>query len=78
VTFDIGRELIDGHDDLYCYSPERSIIDAFRLAHREGSDTAITALRRWLRGRGNYPAKLLGLAEAFQGRAHASARPWKS
>ncbi|MDR1392719.1 MAG: hypothetical protein LBJ62_01930 [Bifidobacteriaceae bacterium] len=65
ATFGIGRDPIDGPGGLYCYSPERSIIDAFRLAHREGSDAAVAALKRWLRERGNYPAKLLGLAEAF-------------
>jgi hypothetical protein len=65
TTFQIGREPLDGGDGLFCYSPERSIIDAFRLAHREGGDTAITALKRWLRERGNYPAELLDLAKAF-------------
>ncbi|MDR1513944.1 MAG: type IV toxin-antitoxin system AbiEi family antitoxin domain-containing protein [Propionibacteriaceae bacterium] len=65
ATFDIGREPLDGHSGLFCYSPERSVVDAFRLAHREGADTATTALKRWLRRRGNYPAKLLDMARAF-------------
>jgi hypothetical protein len=30
------------------YGPERRIIDAFRLRHREGTDLASGALRRWL------------------------------
>ena len=47
------------------YSAERSIIDAFRLMHQEGSDVAYEALRRWLRRRGNSPAGLLKVAGSF-------------
>ncbi|MDR1295557.1 MAG: type IV toxin-antitoxin system AbiEi family antitoxin domain-containing protein [Bifidobacteriaceae bacterium] len=65
ATFAIGREPLDGADGLFCYSPERSIVDCFRLAHREGRETAVEALKRWLRRRGNYPAKLLDTAKVF-------------
>lgn len=47
------------------YSPERCIIDAFRLRHLEGPETAVEALRRWLRRRGAQPATLLAMARAF-------------
>lgn len=47
------------------YSPERTIIDAFRLRHDYGSDLATGALKRWLRGRGNSPSTLLALAAKF-------------
>ena len=73
ATFDIGREPLANHDTLFCYSPIRTIIDAFRLAHQEGSDVAVEALKRWLRERGNYPAKLLDLSKAFP-KAHLSIR----
>jgi len=66
-TFDLGREPLDLTRDLSIglYSPERSIIDAFRLRHREGSDLAIGALKRWLRLPGNQPATLLTFAARF-------------
>jgi hypothetical protein len=69
ATFDLGREPLDLTRDLSIglYSPERSIVDAFRLRHREGSDLAIGALKRWLRLPGNQPAALLGLAAQFPG-----------
>ncbi|WP_020578788.1 type IV toxin-antitoxin system AbiEi family antitoxin domain-containing protein [Actinopolymorpha alba] len=47
------------------YSPERTIIDIFRLRHEIGSDIANDALKRWLRRRGNTPAALLELARSF-------------
>ena len=65
-TFGIGRELRDiGGMSVAIYSAERTIIDSFRLMHREGSDVAHEALRRWLRGRGNSPATLLRTAKPF-------------
>ncbi|MBR7824702.1 type IV toxin-antitoxin system AbiEi family antitoxin domain-containing protein [Actinospica sp. MGRD01-02] len=67
ATFDLGRETLELTKELSIglYSPERSIIDAFRLRHREGSDLAIGALKRWLRLPGSQPATLLGLAADF-------------
>ncbi|WP_129789119.1 type IV toxin-antitoxin system AbiEi family antitoxin domain-containing protein [Promicromonospora panici] len=67
ATFDVGRIRLDDTDDLelWVYSAERTIVDSFRLAHREGLDAAHTALRRWVRRRGNSPAALLTMAGEF-------------
>jgi hypothetical protein len=66
-TFDLGRDELQLTDDasIGLYSPQRCIVDAFRLRHLEGPETAIEALRRWLRRRGSQPATLLALARAF-------------
>jgi len=40
-------------------------IGRFRLRHAWGSDLALGALKRWLRGHGNSPGALLTLAERF-------------
>ena len=68
-TFDVGRELIDvGAPKLLgLYSAERSIVDLIRLRHKEGSDVAWEALRRWLAQPGSSPASLLRLAKRFRG-----------
>jgi predicted transcriptional regulator of viral defense system len=65
-TFEIGRGRLDigGDRGIGIYSAERSIIDAFRMRHIEGSDMAIEALKRWLR-RGGQPSELLGMARSF-------------
>ena len=47
------------------YSPERTIIDLFRLRHEWGSDIAIGALKRRLREHGNSPSTLLTLVRDF-------------
>lgn len=47
------------------YSPERCIVDSFRLRHQEGSDVANEALRRWLRRPGSKPASLMRMAQSF-------------
>ena len=66
ATFTLGREILalGPGTQIGIYSAPRSIIDAFRLRHREG-DLAITALRRWLRDPGHHPAELLDLAGHF-------------
>lgn len=66
-TFSIGRDelALTTGIQIGLYSPERCIIDAFRLRHLEGPETAIEALRRWLRRRGAQPATLLRMARAF-------------
>lgn len=66
-TFAIGRteHALPGGLSIGLYSPERTIIDLFRLRHEWGSDLAIGALKRWLRERGNSPAALLALAAGF-------------
>lgn len=66
-TITLGRET---HDiapgvTVAIYSPERTIIDCFRLIHHAGSDIAYEALRRWLRRTGSTPVQLLRLADAF-------------
>lgn len=66
-TYELGRETLslEPGTTIGIYSPERCIIDAFRLRHREGSDLATGALRRWLRKPGNHPGVLLDLAAHF-------------
>jgi predicted transcriptional regulator of viral defense system len=64
-TFDLGRTLIpiDGEDaQIGIYSPERSIVDAFRLRGSEGYEMATEALSNWLKRRGSHPAALLQIA----------------
>lgn len=65
ATFEVGRTLMDiPGGTIGLYSAERSIIDAFRLRHREGADMSTEALKAWLR-RGGQPSALLRMAEAF-------------
>lgn len=63
-TFDLGRESLDvgARQPIGLYSAERSIVDVIRLRHREGSDVAWEALRRWLAQPGRSPAQLIELA----------------
>jgi predicted transcriptional regulator of viral defense system len=63
-SFEIGRVplIVDGTTTIGLYSAERSLVDAFRMHGRVGSDVAVEALKRWLRGRGHHPAKLLDIA----------------
>ncbi|BCJ37124.1 hypothetical protein Athai_46270 [Actinocatenispora thailandica] len=74
-TFLIGRgeHALPGGMSIGLYSAERTIIDSFRLRHTHGADLAITALKRWLPGRGHSPSKLLALAAHFPD-AYASLR----
>jgi predicted transcriptional regulator of viral defense system len=65
-TFTVGRdELSVAGIDVGGYSAERTIVDVFRLAHREGADVAHEALRRWLPRRGSDPSSLLVIARRF-------------
>ena len=65
ATFDIGRDILEAPGtSIGIYSPERSIVDAFRLQHHEGPELARDALKTWLR-RGGQPSALLTLAAAF-------------
>ena len=64
ASFDVGRETIavEGTDlTIGLYSPERSIVDAFRLRGELGYETARDALVEWLR-RGGRPARLIEVA----------------
>lgn len=64
-TFDVGRVAMSEHPELAVYSAERTIVDAFRIVHREGIDLANEALRRWVRAPGSSPASLLRTAGHF-------------
>lgn len=74
-SFHVGRQTIqiDGHP-LGLYDAMRSIVDSFRMRHREGHEQAIDALKNWLRGRGSQPAALLEMARAIDLRAAAVIR----
>lgn len=67
ATFGIGRGALEisGSVRMSLYSPERSIIDAFRLKHQEGHEMAYQALKSWLRRREAQPAQLLKIARDF-------------
>lgn len=66
-TFSIGREQVEIVDGIFIglYGAQRTIIDAFRLRHLIGGDTANEALKRWLRLPGSHPAELLKMAANF-------------
>ena len=64
VTFDVGRGTtpVDSTTVIGLYSPERSIVDAFRLARLDGPESAYEALRRWVRRPDAQPSRLLATA----------------
>jgi predicted transcriptional regulator of viral defense system len=68
ATFGIGRSTIpvEGAEEtsIGIYSPERSIVDAFRLRGSAGYETGIEALRNWLKRPGSQPARLMEVAAA--------------
>jgi hypothetical protein len=66
-TFEMGRTEypLPGGVSIGLYSAERTIIDLFRLSHQWGSDLAVDALKRWLRGRGHSPSALITMAKQF-------------
>jgi predicted transcriptional regulator of viral defense system len=66
-TFDVGRGERDLFDGLRIglYSPQRTIVDLFRLRHIWGQDLAIDVLKRWLRRRGSTASSLLAVAKRF-------------
>ncbi len=66
ATFTLGRTLVDIGANLQIglYAPERSLIDAYRMAHLTGADLANDALKRWLR-KGGQPSTLLNMANSF-------------
>lgn len=74
-TFHVGREQVELEPGLTIgrYTPERTLVDLFRLKHQEGSDLAHEALRRWLRAPTSTPAALLDLARRIP-RAEAPLR----
>jgi hypothetical protein len=67
ATFELGRDVIalgSGYT-IGLYSPERSIVDAYRLRHLEGDELGREALKAWLRQRGSQPSNLLEIAAPF-------------
>lgn len=66
-TFLIGRITLQlaGQLSIGLYSPERCLIDAFRLRHQQGPELAHQALKAWLRRRDAQPAALLQMAKDF-------------
>lgn len=66
-TFALGRDTLDVDDGVQIglHSPERCIVDAFRLRHLVGDDVALQSLMRWLRRPDAVPAQLLRLARSF-------------
>lgn len=72
-TFALGRQEVNIGDGfaIGLYSAERSLVDVIRLRHREGSDIAWEALRRWLRRRGAKPASLIEMAKSLHGAERA-------
>ena len=67
VRFDLGRErrqMEDGQT-MGVYDAERTLVDTFRLRHRQGEDEAYEVLRRWLRRPGTQPSRLLAMAGHF-------------
>jgi len=72
-TFDLGREELQVIPtvSIGLYSAERTLIDVIRLRHREGSEVAWEALRRWLHRKGSQPATLLRMAKPFHGAERA-------
>jgi predicted transcriptional regulator of viral defense system len=72
-TFELGRRetTIGDTQTIGVYSAERTLIDLIRLRHREGSDVAWEALRRWLRRKGSNPATLVSMAKRFHGAERA-------
>ncbi len=66
ATFGLGRSTtpIDGtNQTIGLFSPERSIVDAFRMRRTIGYETPNEALKAWLRRPGSQPAALLSIAK---------------
>lgn len=64
ATLDVGRETRDlsTNELIAIYSPERTVVDIIRLAHREFSEPVGELVRRYLRRPGATPARLLDTA----------------
>lgn len=70
ATFDLERreETTETGELLRIYSPERAVVDAMRLAHQIGRDTALHALNRYVRRADAQPRQLAALARELGGR----------
>jgi predicted transcriptional regulator of viral defense system len=69
ATFGLERreETTETGERLSIYSPERAVVDAMRLAHRVGRDTALHALNRCLRRSDAQPRRLVAVARELGG-----------
>lgn len=67
ATFSIGRSAVEVAPgfSIWSYDATRSIVDAYRLRHLHGHETAREALRTWVRRPGSQPSVLLQSAERF-------------
>lgn len=67
-TFNLGRLRVktDANDEIAIYSPERSIVDAFRTRHKTGRDVAFEALRRYVEEPRAQRRELLRVARALR------------
>jgi predicted transcriptional regulator of viral defense system len=70
-TFDIDRQraLTDADEPFWIYSPERSVVDAMRMARWVGQDVALHGLRRYLGRPSSSPPRLIELARELGGGA---------
>lgn len=70
-TFAIERQQArtDVDEPFWIYSPERSVVDAFRMSRWIGRDTALHALRRYLAQPRPDPARVSELARELGGSA---------
>lgn len=69
ATFGLERreERTETGERLAIYSPERAVVDATRLAHRVGRDTALHALNGYLRRPDAQPRRLVAIARELGG-----------
>ncbi|MGH2904665.1 MAG: type IV toxin-antitoxin system AbiEi family antitoxin domain-containing protein [Solirubrobacteraceae bacterium] len=69
ATFGLERreERTETGERLAIYSPERAVVDAMRLVHRVGRDTALHALSRYMRRADAQPRRLLAIARELGG-----------
>jgi predicted transcriptional regulator of viral defense system len=75
-TFDVGRtvtSIAGSPQQIGLYDAERSIVDAFRLRSVVSYETAVEAMRTWLRRPGSTPAAILAVAQQLP-RAEAPVR----
>lgn len=67
-TFDLGRQQtpMESGENLWIYSPERSIVDAIRMRRDTGSDLGLEALRRYIERSGAQRGEILRLARQLR------------
>ncbi len=70
-TFDLARQhaQTDADEPFWVYSPERSVVDAMRMARWVGQDVALHALRRYMAQPRASAARLTELARKLGGNA---------